>query len=359
MTATRVYLDLTHLKQHVTGIERIAIDLFEQAPFTDADLVPVRSSGVASMVWKQHVVLPLLAIVRPSAQFIFPGFPPSPIFALLPKRTHLYVHDTFLLTRTKDLSTKARLYMRPSFAIAVRGLRNFLVNSEKTAAELKPFVSVDAKIALYRPAVQNPFGLSAEHRYASTDLTTPLRLVSLGTVEPRKNYAAAVAILRALRASTHPDAELHIIGRDGWGDAGAAVRDQPGVTIHGYLAPADVKRVLQSSDVYLCTSHDEGLGLPLLEAQFAGLPVVAPEQAVFREVLSTSGTFIRPDDAVTSAAAIATLVARAGWRAQAATAAVGNVQRWNAIAAGDQRTVLGVFAKPAGAQASARSATAL
>ena len=58
-----------------------------------------------------------------------------------------------------------------------------------------------------------------------------------------------------------------------------------------------MKRVLEAADVYLCTSHDEGLGLPLLEAQFAGLPIVAPDKPVFREVLAGSGTFIDPGTA--------------------------------------------------------------
>ena len=119
-----------------------------------------------------------------------------------------------------------------------------------------------------------------------------MKLVSLGTVEPRKNYQAAVAVLDSIRARLDAAAELHIIGRAGWGDAGAAIASHPGVVVHGYLPADGVKRVLEAADVYLCTSHDEGLGLPLLEAQFAGLPIVAPDKPVFREVLAGSGTFI-------------------------------------------------------------------
>jgi glycosyltransferase involved in cell wall biosynthesis len=359
MTAARVYLDLTHLGRHVTGIERIAIDLFERAPFAGAEIVPVRSDNVASMVFKQQIILPLLALVKPSAQFVFPGFPPSPAFALLPKRTHLYVHDTFLLTRTEDLSFKARFYMRPSFAIAVRRLRNFFVNSEKTAAELQPFIAADANVTPYRPPVKNPFGLSANARASNAQRGQQLKLVSLGTVEPRKNYQAAVQILHALRASTHPGAELHIIGREGWGAAADAVRGQPGVIVHGYLPKDEVKHILESADVYLCTSHDEGLGLPLLEAQFAGLPIVAPDQPVFREVLAASGTYIQPADAANSAETIAMLLTKPNWRASAAKAAISNVQRWNKVSEKDQRAVLSLFADHADTDSESTSAVAL
>ena len=44
--------------------------------------------------------------------------------------------------------------------MAVSRLRYFLTNSEKTRAELAPFVASDAQIALYRPRVRNVFDLA-------------------------------------------------------------------------------------------------------------------------------------------------------------------------------------------------------
>ncbi len=328
----RVYLDLTHLGRHVTGIERISIEQFEKVAFENAEIIPVRSSGVLSMVLRQQLLLPLLALAHPSAHFVFPGFPPSPFFTLIRNRVVLYVHDTFLLTRVQDLSTKARLYMAPQFALAVRHLKNFFVNSEKTRAELSRFTGGDAAIRLYRPAVANIFGLSPNEAMREA---RPLRLVSLGTVEPRKNYLAAVKILEALRATCDSAAELHIIGRAGWGTDAEEISGSPGVVVHGYLAGPEVKRQLESADVYLCTSHDEGLGLPLLEAQYAGLAVIAPDQDVFREVLAASATFIDPAKPVEAASTIARLLATPDWRAKARGAALANIARWNAVAEGD------------------------
>jgi glycosyltransferase involved in cell wall biosynthesis len=342
---TRVFIDLTHVGRHVTGIERVAIEQFEKVHFSGAELTMIRARGVVSMILKQQILLPLLALLYPRAQFAFPGFPPSPFFALIPGRTILYVHDTFLLTRRADLSTKARLYMAPQFAIAVRRLKRFFVNSEKTAGELAEHVRSDASILLYRPAVKNHFGLDASERFRSPAKPGPLKIVSMGTVEPRKNYAAALAILYEIRTRFDPDAELHIIGRAGWGHEGAAIAQHPGVTLHGYLAAADVKATLEAADIYLCTSHDEGLGLPLLEAQFSGLPIVAPDQPVFREVLADSGTFIRTDNAAGSANIIRTLISAPQWRQRCAEVSTRNVARWNDIAERDLCSVRMIFAK--------------
>jgi glycosyltransferase involved in cell wall biosynthesis len=332
---TRVFVDLTHVGRHVTGIERVAIEQFEKVDLAGAELSMVRARGVASMIFKQQILLPLLAILYPRARFVFPGFPPSPFFSLIADRAILYAHDTFLLTRRADLSLKARLYMAPQFALAVRRLKHFFVNSEKTAGELRGYVRDDASIGLYRPMVANPFELEATARGEMPPKPSPLKLVSMGTVEPRKNYGAALAILDEIRARFDRDAELHIVGRAGWGDVGAGIARHRSIVVHGYLPADRVKAVLESADIYLCTSHDEGLGLPLLEAQFAGLPIVAPDQAVFREVLAESGTFIATNDPAGAASAIVDLMAQPDWRGRQAMAATSNVLRWNAMAERD------------------------
>ncbi len=348
----RVYLDLTHTGRHVTGLERVAIEQFANVSFENADMVQVRSHGLLSMIWHQQVVLPLLALFHPNAHFIFPGFPPSPLFMLLRDRVIMYVHDTFLLTRKADLNVRSRLYMAPQFAIAVRRLKHFFVNSEKTRHELLVHTAKDALLTLYRPLVANPFRLSSDARPKRGDGVRPLRIVSLGTIEPRKNYAAAVAIFDAVRAMGFADAEYHIVGREGWGDVSRAIAGHAGVTVHGYLSAEDAKRVIENADIYLCTSHDEGLGLPLLEAQFAGIAVVAPDRPVFREVLGQSATFIElgcnaeiaPRHVTKAACDIVALVTAPYWRKTTTIAALANVERWNTAATNDAKLAQATFA---------------
>ncbi len=344
----RVYLDLTHLGRHVTGIERVSIEQFERVSFDEATLIPVRSSGVASMVVRQQFLLPLYALLHPSALFVFPGFPPSPFFSLIRRRVLMYVHDTFLITRQKDLSTKARIYMAPQFRRAVKSLQHFLVNSEKTRDDLAQHTRPGASIGLYRPGVRNVFNLAPGPHASRQGPPKPLRLISLGTVEPRKNYAAALAILDQLRATAHPGAELHIVGRAGWGPDADLISSHPGAIVHGYLSAEEVKKRMDDADVYLCTSHDEGLGLPLLEAQYAGLPVVAPDQPVFREVLGASGTFINPSNPAAAAGLIHDVISAPHWREACAAAALANVARWNALAASDLDSARQVFAAQPG-----------
>jgi glycosyltransferase involved in cell wall biosynthesis len=340
-----VYVDLTHLGRHVTGIERVTIEQFERIRFRGADVRHVRARGLLGMIVAQQLLLPLLSLLYPRAVFVFPGFPPSPFFRHKAERVVLYVHDLFLLTRKQDLGRKARLYMAWPFSVAVRGLKYFLVNSEKTRAELAPFVRPDASITLYRPSAGNVFGVTDRGRAERPETPRPLKILAVGTIEPRKNYAAAAAIVEHLAGVLPGGAELNIIGRDGWGNSAAALRACPRVRLHGYLSAADARRVVEDCDVYLCTSHDEGLGLPLLEVQYAGLPVVAPDAPVFREVLGQSGTFIDTTRPASAACSILALISKPGWRKATSEAAKSNAIRWNGLAAGDRECIARLFEK--------------
>ena len=72
------------------------------------------------------------------------------------------------------------------------------------------------------------------------------------------------------------------------------LQNTPGVTLYGYLPIEKTRELMARADLFINTSHDEGLGLPLLEAQYGGLPVIAPNQKVFQEVLGESGLLVDP-----------------------------------------------------------------
>lgn len=332
-----IYVDHTHLGRHVTGLERITLELFSRTALAPLDVTPVTAGNVRQMVTTQTFGLPL-RLAFGSSLLLCPGFPPSPLLRPFAARVLPYIHDVFLMSRTADLNRRARLYMAPPFRLAVRSYPRFLANSRDTLHKLSEHCRSDASITLYRPPVRNVFGVAAGDR--ATRTTTSLRLIALGTVEPRKNFIAAAKIVEALRARGYPDATLDIVGRDGWGDIADALRGCAGVTLHGYQSTERVKQLLESADVFICTSHEEGLGLPLLEAQYAGLPIVAPDAAVFREVLDASGVFIDPAEPIGAAATVENLVSAPDWRAHHADIADRNLRRWNALANADHGAVI-------------------
>jgi glycosyltransferase involved in cell wall biosynthesis len=342
-----IYVDNTHLGRHVTGLERITLELFSAAALAPLDIVPVTARGTRQMLTTQTLGLPM-RLATSSSILLCPGFPPSPLLRPFAARVLPYIHDDFLLTRRADLNRRARLYMAAPFKLALRHYPRFLANSNDTRRKLAAHCRSDAEVTLYRPPVRNVFGLQSKARGTRDAEPQPLRLVALGTVEPRKNFCAAATIVSALRARGFPGATLDIVGRQGWGDDWRMLETIPGVTLHGYQPAEQVKRLLDAADLFICTSHDEGLGLPLLEAQYAGLPIIAPDASIFREVLGDSGIFIDPTEPVAAAARIAATLSDAGWRARHVALAQANLTRWNALAGGDRDAVIRLIAGIAG-----------
>lgn len=347
-----ILVDHTHCGRHVTGLERITLELFSPAALAPLPVTPVRAKTRLDMMLRQTLQLPAQTLMTPGSLLLCPGFPPSFLATLLGAQVLPYVHDLFLITRAQDLNLRARLYMAAPFRFAVRNLPRFLVNSQTTADELRRFCRSDAEITLYRPQVGNVFGLADEARAGRSALAGPA-LVALGTVEPRKNLFAAAAIVTALRAQGLAGATLDIVGRPGWGVDMDRLAVVPGVTLHGYQPQERVRALVDAADCLISTSHDEGLGLPLLEAQYGGLAVVAPDKPVFREVLAGSGLLVDAGNADASAQAIAAMLAAPNWRLRQAQAARANLARWNRAAAQDRDHVINLIAGLAGEPARA------
>ena len=339
-----IYVDNTHLGRHVTGLERITIELFSATALAPLDVVPVTARGLRQMLTTQTLGLPM-RLAASSSILLCPGFPPSPLLRPFASRVLPYIHDDFLITRRAELNLRARLYMAGPFQLALRHYPRFLANSGDTRRKLAAHCRSDAEVTLYRPSVRNVFGLTAWSRAERAAQPRPLRLIALGTVEPRKNFAAAAKILSALRMQGFPGATLDIVGRQGWGNDWQALENEPGVTLHGYQPADRVHQLLDAADFFICTSHDEGLGLPLLEAQYGGLPIIAPDAAIFREVLGESGIYIDPADPASAAEQIAAVVSTPDWRAGYVALAENNLARWNDLARGDREAVVDLIAR--------------
>jgi glycosyltransferase involved in cell wall biosynthesis len=101
-------------------------------------------------------------------------------------------------------------------------------------------------------------------------------IVSVGNLYPVKGHQHLIDAL-ALLTERHPTAHVAISGRGDLEHALKCRARELGVSnrVHLLGLRADVSAVLKAADVFVLPSLSEGLPLALLEAMFAGCPIVA------------------------------------------------------------------------------------
>lgn len=111
----------------------------------------------------------------------------------------------------------------------------------------------------------------------------------VGTIEPRKGQAQALAAFELLWAQG-VDANLVLVGRKGWlvDDLVARIKShgERGKRLFWLDGISDeyLEKVYTAATCLLAPSEGEGFGLPLIEGAQHGLPILARDIPVFREV---------------------------------------------------------------------------
>lgn len=123
-----------------------------------------------------------------------------------------------------------------------------------------------------------------------------LRLLTVGTVEPRKGHAEVLDALESLWASGC-DIGWTLLGRVGWCDRGllarieALVRRGAPITWQQDADDMTLAEAYACHDALLMASEGEGFGLPVVEAMHAGLPLILRDLPVFREVAGDNALY--------------------------------------------------------------------
>jgi len=135
--------------------------------------------------------------------------------------------------------------------------------------------------------------------------------VILGTIEWRKNHSLLLSVWRRMIDKLGHSAvpRLVIVGRRGWqaDEVFARLERREFGDRVAEVGPLDDRRLAQAlagSRALLFPSLAEGYGIPLIEALAAGVPVIASNLPVFREIGQGMPELLRPDDVAAWTAAI-------------------------------------------------------
>jgi glycosyltransferase involved in cell wall biosynthesis len=175
---------------------------------------------------------------------------------------------------------------------------HIIVNSTRTKLDVMDLYNKDERlISIFHPEPQLFSEISG--MLDDSEISRPFFL-TVGTREPRKNH---LTILRAFEdfRKTNVGYDLVIAGGEGWKNDvfENAWKDSPEkkhIILTGYIPREKLSALYRKATAFIFASIYEGFGLPILEAQSFGLPLVLSDNKSLSEIARGAALLFDPYD---------------------------------------------------------------
>ena len=234
------------------------------------------------------------------------------------------VHDLSFLRVPQCADPKLRTFLEQETPRAIGRASRVLADSENTRRDLVELLQTPPeKISVVPPGVNQNFRpvrdtvhlAEVRSRYNLPEWF----ILSVGTLEPRKNFPRLIMAYAQWRRQTGLPHALVIAGGKGWlyQDIFDQV-DREGLGEHvrfpGFVADADLPALYTLADLFVFPSLYEGFGIPPLEAMACGTPVVASDNSSLPEALGAAALRVNAEDVDGLADAMARVLGNANLR---------------------------------------------
>lgn len=300
-----IYINARFLTQDLTGIQRFALEVCKELIKLREDisfLVPsldeikqqeyknifniIEVKGGVGHYWEQVTLIkylkkqgnPLLVNLGNTA----PIFYKNKIF------TH---HDITYIRYPQSYSFKFRKIYELMARLNFRNSQSFITVSEFSKQDIATYYKVDINNihVIYNGVSQN-----FENNDALKENNMKPFALAVSSPNYHKNFSAMIeAFLQA-----NVDLELRIIGSAAGGFKSLDLTniEDSNIKFLGRLSDEALIELYQTADFFIFPSLYEGFGIPPLEAQACGCPVISSNAASLPEVLKESAEYFNPQD---------------------------------------------------------------
>ncbi|MFN0029641.1 MAG: glycosyltransferase family 4 protein [Acidimicrobiales bacterium] len=318
-------------------------------------------SVLTRIAWEQ-TVLALQARRHRLQVLLNPGYV-CPVLGPTPKITT--VHDLYYARCPEALTRFRRLYYRIGTTMSCRASRAVIAVSATTGADLAELVAgsrnkitviheavrpglLQAALEVSGAAVSGAEVSGAEVSGADPPgpglaaLRAPYFLI-VASVTRNKNIDTVAASLRQLNGTRAQPAQVAVIGSDPYGllaEATARYGDPGSLVALGGVSDQQLVRAYRGAVAAIQPSAYEGFGLPALEAQALGVPLICSRGGALPEVVGEAAQFFDHRDPASLAAAMTVLLDDHHRRQQLRDAGLVNAGRYSWAAAGTATATL-------------------
>lgn len=251
---------------------------------------------------------------------------------------HLPAIDSPSVTTVHDLThhlfpqlhPRSRVaWMEKTFGPSLERSHYVICQSQATRNDLVSQFSVPGdKVGVIYPGVDQkfqPVEASETVKWLSEfGLDDGQYFLTVSTLEPRKNLSRMIDAYLRLDSATREQHPLVLVGGDGW--ASEALKAQihqasgQGVRWLGYVSDQALPALYSAALCVIYPSLYEGFGLPVVEAQACGAPLIVSNRSSLPEVSNHLAISVTPEDREALLDGMNKAIADTTWRSECAHA---------------------------------------
>ena len=226
------------------------------------------------------------------------------------------IHDLSLIHYRETHPKERVLFFNFFFKRRIKHASHVLTVSQFVRSEIIRHLGISPSMVTAVPLAADPVFYPRTREQISRQLDKNgwphSYILSVGSLEPRKNLHMLVKAIRGARSRL----PVLIVGWEGWGDkTWIEMIRQEGLSdrfiFTGYVDDETLACLYSGADVLVYPSIYEGFGLPILEAMACGCPVICSNVSSMPEVAGDAAWLIHPHDSRDIANAIDSVISSA------------------------------------------------
>jgi alpha-1,3-rhamnosyl/mannosyltransferase len=252
---------------------------------------------------KHHIPFPLDLFVG-RGRYYFPSFLAWPLWF---NKSTVVVHDVTYLAVPECVDKGNREYLARTVPFSLKNAQNVIAVSEFSKSEIVKYYGMDPNlISVAHPSIDRThFYKRSPEEVKSVrlkyDIYDEKYILSVGNIEPRKNYGRLIDAYTALPKKITDEYPLVIVGAGGWNNKDILDKIQQAkengykiINPKQFVLDEDMPALYSGATFFVFTPIYEGFGMSPLEAYACGTPVIASKVASVPEAAGKAALYVDP-----------------------------------------------------------------
>ncbi len=216
-----------------------------------------------------------------------------------PRRSYVTVHGLEFEFLPESYSWQSRFFHRFFIKNSCAWASKVIVVSNKTKSDLITFYKVpEEKVVVIENGFRKRFvGNLKEEGKAKREKF----ILFIGRLEKRKNVLNIIRSFEVLKGKYGYPGKLYLVGGPGHGyreikEKIEKSKYRKDIRELGFVSEREKWFYLSEAEIFLFPSLAEGFGIPILEAQSMGVPVVTSDRSPMKDVVADKRVLVNPED---------------------------------------------------------------